>query len=186
VGILSRCARIIVLLEDARHEQFIRKYLRERGFSHREIQVEPAPAGKSKDVNFVLERYAAEANAQRNAHYSRGLIVVIDADDYAVPERKSQLDEKLHKAGYARRAEAEAIAIVVPSRNIETWIWYFLGNSVEEATNYKTSQLGSGSDVASEVKRHFADYIVSGQEPFSGCPPALQDARVELNRVPHK
>ena len=183
---MSRPDLIVVLLEDTRQEKFIRKYLRARGFVAKQIRVVPAPIGKSKDVKFVLQRHPVEVNAQRSVLGSSALVVVIDADDFSPAERKSQLDNRLQEEGQATRLATEHIAIVVPSRNIETWIWHLQGNAVDEGTDYKASVVGSGGDVPSEAKRLFADYVITGQEPFNQCPPALQDARQELLRLPYK
>lgn len=183
---MSRPDLVVVLLEDKRQEGFIRKYFSARGFVAKQIRVLPTPVGKSKDVNFVLQRYAAEVNAHRNVYGSSGLVVVIDADHLSVAERKSQLTARLQGQSYASRGDEEAIAIVVPARNIETWVWHLQDNAVDEATDYKATQVGSGSDAPGEVKRRFADYIITGQEPLPGCPSALQDARGELLRVPFR
>lgn len=166
-------------------QQLINKYLRKRGFTNQQIRMLATPAGKSQDVNFVLERYSAEANAQRNKHGSSALVVVIDADENTVQARKSQLDKALRDAGETERTEGEAIALVVPRRNVETWVWHLEGNAVDEETNYKNNPVRSGHSL-SGVKLRFADYIITGQEPFPPAPPSLQDARAELKRVPHR
>lgn len=182
---MNKCASIFILAEDKPQQRLIRKYFRERGFSQRQIQDIPVPVGETQNIGFVLKSYAVEVALQRNVAYSRGLVVVIDADDNTGEHRKTQLDEGLEAAGKMRRDAGEAIAIVVPRRNVETWIWHLEGNAVDETANYKGSPVRDGHNMAI-VKRRFADYIVTGQEPFPDCPPSLQDARVELLRVPHR
>ena len=184
---MSRAAMIVVLGEDSRKRQqdLIRKYLKKRGFADRQIRDLPCPAGETPGISFVFARYAVEAHDLRVASYSRGLIVVMDADEETVATRKVQLDEKLTEAGEDARKEQEAIAIVVPKRNVETWIWYLHGNTVDESTEYKRSFVKDNHDMAA-AKVAFAEFVVSGQAPWDDCPPSLQDARSELLRIPHK
>ncbi|WP_123580831.1 hypothetical protein [Abditibacterium utsteinense] len=144
----------------------------------------PCPVGETPGITFVLSRYASEVHDLRLAHSSQGLIVAIDADEETVERRKNQLNEKLREAGEPARGEQEAIAIVVPRRNVETWVWYLDGNAVDESTDYKRTFVRDNHDMA-EAKRAFAEFIVSGQAPSEECPPSLQDARAELLRIPH-
>jgi hypothetical protein len=183
---MSRAALVVILGEDQnkRHQNLIRKYLKARGFADRQIRDLAVPVGETPGISFVLSRFASEVHDLRAVAYSRGLVVVIDADDREVSERKAQLEQKLREAGESLRAEDEAIAIVVPKRNVETWIWYLDGNAVDEITNYKGNPVRDNYDLA-PAKRAFANFIISGQTPFPECPPSLQESRIELLRIPH-
>lgn len=178
---MSRAALVVILGEDSK----IRKYLKKRGFSDRQIRDLPCPAGQTSGISFVLSRYAAEVHDLRVAHNVRGLVVAIDADDETVARRKEQLDEKLALAGELPRGAQENIAIVVPKRNVETWIWYLDGNAVDETTDYKGAPVRDNHNIAG-AKTAFAEFAVSGQPPFNDCPPSLEEARTELLRIPHK
>lgn len=184
---MSRAAMVFILGEDSkkRQQNMIRKYLKKRGFTDRQIRDLPCPAGETPGISFVLSRYDSEVHDLRAAAYSRGLVVAIDADEETVSTRKAQLDEKLDEAGEPARGQQEAIAIVVPKRNIETWIWYLDGNLVDENTDYKRTFVRDNHNMA-QAKIVFAEFIVSGQPPSPNCPPSLEDARDELLRIPHK
>jgi hypothetical protein len=63
---------------------------------------------------------------------------MIDADTHTVQQRMGRLDQALHEAKVASVDDAhEAIARLVPKRNIETWILCENGIAVDEATDYK-------------------------------------------------
>jgi hypothetical protein len=64
------------------------------------------------------------------------LVVSIDADTSSVEERQRQLDRKLEPYGMERRGLGERIAILVPKRNIETWVHYMMGEDVNEIDIY--------------------------------------------------
>ncbi len=183
---MSRAAMVFILGEDKnkRQQNLIRKYLKKRGFSDRQIRDLPCPVGETPGITFVLSRYSSEVHDLRAAPYSRGLIVAIDADEESVETRKAQLNARLSEAGEPARGEQEPIAIVVPKRNVETWVWYLDGNAVDESTDYKRTSVRDNHDMA-HAKRAFAEFIVSGQATSKECPPSLQDARVELLRIPH-
>jgi hypothetical protein len=182
---MSRPAQIIILGEDKnkRQQNLIRKYLKKRGFSDSQIRDIPCPVGETPGISFVWSQFAKEVHLLRAASYSRGLIAVIDADDETIESRKIELNERLREVGQGVRGEQEAIAIVVPRRNIETWIWYLDGNSVDETTDYKRTSVRDNYDLATS-KRAFAEFIITGQKPFDDCPPSLEDARIELARIP--
>lgn len=160
---MSRAALVVVLGEDKnkRQQNLIRKYLKRRGFSDRQIRDVACPVGETPGISFVLSRFASEVHDLRVATYSRGLIVAIDADDKTVEERKSELLGRLKEVGEAARGEQEAVAIVVPRRNVETWIWYLDGNAVDEITDYKRTFVRDNHDMAG-AKRAFAEFMVTG------------------------
>ncbi len=124
---MSRGARFIVLCEDLQSQSFIYRALVERGANRRQIQKEPLPSqsgGGSADA-FIIARYPNQVKAFRTraAHARTGLVVHLDADPgHSATERHDQLAAKLAEAGQPRRGPDEAIAELVPKRNIETWI----------------------------------------------------------------
>ena len=79
----------------------------------------------------------------------------------------------------------DRVCLVVPRRNVETWIWYFDNHPVDEITDYKGTYV-SGKYDFQPAKRAFAQYIVDGIAPLEPAPPALLEARADLLRVPHK
>ncbi|WP_216701573.1 hypothetical protein [Gloeothece verrucosa] len=60
----------------------------------------------------------------------------MDADTRTVEECLRQLDNALEQDGQEKRQPDEKIAIFIPKRNIETWIYYLQGNSVNEEQAY--------------------------------------------------
>ncbi len=73
-------------------------------------------------------RRADEDNA---THARTLLIVVADADDYSVAERRSQLD------GSIGVSDTDLLVVLIPRRHIETWIRAALGHEVNETDDYK-------------------------------------------------
>lgn len=177
-----RKVELVLLCEDKNHESFIIRYLCRLGFNRRQIRPVPRPAGRGAGEQWVRKRYPLAAEIQRSkANRSRAsLIVIIDADTMSTEERKQQLDDALDAAGQARRRGPERIAVVVPRRNIESWVHFAETREIDETTDFKQRYRGTkacrnAADVAIDACRTNADQ--------SQIPPSLAVACQELRRV---
>ena len=131
----NKPAEIIVRCEDLQQHVFIYRCLVKRGFRQHTIQIKHNPGGDAK--RFVLTQYPVQVKAlRRTPHVCKAVISMIDADDHAVEQRMRSHDDALDASGQPRRADAEKIAILVPRRNIETWVHHLLGEAVNESTEY--------------------------------------------------
>lgn len=177
-----RRASVVILCEDRQQEVFIRRALREEGYDTRKIRVKRPDPGSQSAEQYVRERYPGEVRAQRTQSQYRtvSLVTMIDADTRTVEERHQDLEEELHKHRMPRREPTERIAVLVPKRNIETWIHYLFGNAVDEATEYP--KLKHESECQPAVVR-FVEICKPGASVPDDCPPSLQRAREEWQRI---
>ncbi len=178
---MKRHADIIILCEDRAHVNFVRHHLKKRGFNHRKFRV-ILRNGAGSAKQFVLQRYSTEVKAYRSkANYlSLALLTVIDADTQDVQHLCRHLEEQLQNANIGQRKTDEHIAVLVPKRNIETWIVYLQGIAVDEESDYKTHPLAENHKQAGIT---LAEQL--GREPEAGCPQSLQLAWPELkDRLP--
>lgn len=121
--------RVTVVCEDLQQGTFLRKLLYLKHFKR--VRVEPCPKGKQSGEQWVRERFPRDVKVFRNCGHSNiVLIAVIDADKYSIEERRSHLVQ-----GW-KRQEEERILLVIPKRNIETWIHFLMGESVNEQDAY--------------------------------------------------
>jgi hypothetical protein len=94
-------------------------------------------SGEGSGEQFVREQYPRELRALRAATVNAVLIVMIDGDPAAGPtERSAQLDASCRQFGIPPRNPRDRVALLVPKRNIETWLAYLSGATVNEADNY--------------------------------------------------
>lgn len=172
--------QIVVLCEDRQQEVFARYLLNELGFSTRNIRPLVCPKGNQSGEQFVRERYPVEVKAYRSkaSYLSIGLVIVIDADTRTVQERLNQLDYALSADSQQIRQLDEAIAVFVPKRNIETWIHYLQGETVDEETEY--SKLPRESACKPYVE-NLVNQFYRGQD--ENAPLSLQAAYRELQRI---
>lgn len=133
-----RNVTLIIVCEDVQQGAFARRYLEKRGFEPKRIRVLQNPRGSGEQ--FVRRRLVQEIRTHRQrSSYGHGglrLIALIDADTLSVEERFEQVQATLEQEGLAKIQEGERIAIFIPKRNIETWLRYADGESVDEDQDY--------------------------------------------------
>jgi hypothetical protein len=140
---MSKPTSIVLLCEDNLTSVFLRWYLKQCGI-FRGIRVNLTQSGSGFD--WVLQQYPIEVNAyQRTKGRIRSwLLVTIDADTKTVATRINQLESKLKRSENARLREFhvqdEGVAILVPRRNIETWLLVLAGTTADEEHNYKKTR----------------------------------------------
>lgn len=127
----------------------------------------------------MVDHFPEEVRAYRSKapYLSLCLIVIIDTDNLSIEDRLRQLEQALEATGLAKRKAEERIVILVPNRNIETWIRYLDGNEVDETTSYP--KLSREGECMAAVKRLVELYPRGGTEE---APPSMQRALVESER----
>lgn len=176
----GRKTRVVVLCEDKQQEVFARKYLEARNIERRKVTYNTCPGGKRAGEQYVRQEYTREVQELRRRQQENiALIVIIDADTGTVGNRLQQLDQQLNQAGLVRRGDHERIALFVPKRNIETWIAFARGDTVNEEDGYP--KLGKESDCAPLVQHLVNNICPRGLD--EGAPVSLHTACHELQRI---
>lgn len=175
------CSQAVILCEDQQQEVFIRHFLMKKGYRPRQMRIERCPAGKQAGEQFVRNRYPDELKAlrQRTAKAETALLVMIDADTGTVTEMAKRLDAICSEQGVAVKNQNDRAALLIPKRNIETWIHFLNGEAVDETTAY--SKLRWESDCKPGVKGLFE--ICSKGECPADFPDSLKVACLEYQRV---
>ncbi len=167
----SRRVKITLLCEDSQHESFVRRFLKGMGWNTREIRVEKSPAATGSAEQWVRETFPKELEIYRNRSHkaATGLIAVIDADTLEVQERINEFKSICRTQNVSFRTENDAVAIVVPRRNIETWIYYLNDQQVNEEDVYP--KLSKERECQSAVKNLVQACKTIGIN--QGAPPSL-------------
>jgi len=156
----KRRVQLVIVCEDLQQEVFARHFFIKRGFNRRTIRIQRPPTGKGSGEQGVRQQYPKEVRTYRRKrhHLTIKLAVVIDADpNFSVQQRQDQLDEALEADGQKIRLPDEQIAIFVPKRNIETWIHYLMGATVDEETTYP--KLSHESECKPYVEKLVEEYV---------------------------
>ena len=132
----DRRSQTILLCEDEVHKRLVTAYMKQCGLPTKRPYLIPKVASDvgGNDV-WVIREFARELEACRKRHAKTLLIVVLDADKHTVAERRSHLDGQLNPT--QKIAPADPLALLIPRRQIETWIRALLGESVTEEQNCK-------------------------------------------------
>ena len=131
----DRYTQVVILCEDYRHFNSVRRYLIARGVNARRIRPNVSPSGRGAGSQYVINNYPIEVRALRSKpHIRAGLIALADADTLSTEERLRQFERSLDEP---RRNSTERIAVLIPRRNVETWIYHLRGNKVDESDDYK-------------------------------------------------
>jgi hypothetical protein len=178
----SRRAKIIILCEGAEDYYLARDALMRMGWKKRMFESRICPAGKQAGEQFVRQKYPGEVRAQRTSKGSM-LLVCTDADGKEVSERVRQLDTALKAAGERPRGRREGVALWIPSRNLETWVYlYAHGGPVNELINYKGYKYKLQEADFQVAARRLGDDLKRRVAPSRTCP-SLARAFVETDRI---
>ena len=178
---MTRNVRVVVLCEDRQHETFIRRFFKKNHWNTRDIRIERSPSGRGSAESYVRSRFPKELQALR----SRGgkevyLIVMIDGDQQGSKGRTSSLEAACTEQGISRPSDTERVMICVPTWNIETWIAYLSGETVDESRS-DYPRLPRERDCEPSVQRLVA---MCGQRALRAPYPAsLEDACAQYRRV---
>ena len=171
---------ITLLCEDSQTDAFVRRFLKHRNFRSRDIRTLPLPSGRHSGEQWVRERYPDELRAIRGRQNAY-LIVVTDADTHATETRRTQLDAECDEKQIPRRDDDDPVLVIVPRRNIETWLEYLgTGNAVDENTTY--GKLNRERDCATQVNTLFRMCHEEQRLPKS-APPSLRESCEEYRKL---
>lgn len=195
----------VVLCEDLQSFVFIRRALKRLGVPGHNIRERPFPdstfqqsGGTSLrriddyDVYACGSQHVRENVAREIAYVrtglrgSKALVVHIDVDNThangrSVRDRKSELDLACSAANVPPRAATEPIAILVPRRNIETWI----ENLATAAIVHEHQQYPKLTDHEADcgpMAELFADHAKANTTPPNASP-SLVDGLAEIRAV---
>ena len=177
----AKRVQLVVVSEDKQHDCFIRHFLLKSGWNRHQLRSRFAPEGKGAASQWVLAQFPQELRIYRSqaGYLGNGLIIAIDADTRTVPEIIVMLARKCEEAGIAPRNQGDRVVFVTPKRNVETWLAYLRGESVNETDAYR--KYDCESDCRQDVDRL---HSMCGRGILDGHPPeSLKFACGEYNRI---
>jgi hypothetical protein len=101
------------------------------------MRIVESPSGRGSAEQWIRDRFAREVEAIRRRSAGTKLIVLVDADNHTVQQRKSQLDLALRETGVRIEKDNRRIVCLIPKRNMETWILCLNYEQVNEDADYK-------------------------------------------------
>lgn len=177
---LSKTHKYTILCEDKLTHCYVRHFLIAQGISGRKIFPLPLPADGCGE-QYVRQEFPKYLSVLRSKNFdSNVLVVALDADKRTLLERKNQLDDACNAADVPLRSESDRLLVFIPKRNIETWIKYFDGATVNEEEDYAHFLNGHESDCYPAAEKMATEFSV---ENFIFELPSLQSAHNEYSNL---
>ncbi len=183
---MSKPTQVVVLCEDLRTFLLVRGYLTRMSVNARNIRANINKGGSGYD--WVFREYPTEVNSylkQRNKYY-KWLIVAIDGDQKSIAERIGQLKKTLDSCGNEDLKNLdltrEAIAQLIPCRNVETWILALNSEEVNETTDYKNAPRRS-ADEWDTLRRTASNHLYNMSRPNAAPTDIIPSLKVGITTL---
>lgn len=173
----DRVSEIVLLCEDDRQEQVVRRYLDRCGLRTLEPTLRVRNASREVhggNIGWVLREFPMEMEACRKRHAVHAktlLIVVVDADEKATVDRRAQLATSV----------GDPVVALIPKRHIETWIRAALGAPVNEIDSYKNPAPKKADIKAAAGQIH--GWARNNPAPGTTCVDSLRPSLPEFRRL---
>lgn len=169
----DRVSRYILLCEDQTQERLVKAFMKARGLKADAPYVDSIVASRlchGGNVDWVLKRFPKELHACRKRQIAKAetrLIVMVDADEFTVDERRREVLCRVSNHDDRHFAESSSVALLVPKRNVETWVCALLGDQVNEEDDYKTNKPFTAAQIRTAGK-----VLADWSRPGAACSPA--------------
>ena len=124
--------QIVLLCEDQQHGVFLRKFLKKANPNYPLVRVEMCPKTKGSAEQYVRNRFPIELAAHRRRSVTQVLMVMLDGDKRGIHGRMAELDDACKNAEMRPRNSKDQVLVFIPTWNIETWLAYLEGETVDE------------------------------------------------------
>ena len=155
--------------------------MKKMGWNTRDLRVEKASSGRGSAEQYVRKRFPTELQVLRSKGGEQVyLIVMVDGDDRGVAGREASLASTCRENGIDPPSDPDHVLVCVPTWNIETWLSYLGGETVDER-NADYPRLDRPRDCKPMVDE-LVDMCRRGalRSPF---PPSLEDTCARYQRL---
>jgi hypothetical protein len=154
-----------------------------RGWGPSDFREPRRKHGRGSGEQYVRERFPGELTAYRTKanHLRSGLVVVIDADKKTVEERVREFEAACKDKAVAPRQKKEKVLFVIPKRNIETWLAYLRGETVDEEKKFPKHEYESRCHAEADK----LDAMCKAGELDQVPPPSLEQCCEEFKAFWH-
>lgn len=183
----SRASKITSLCEDDEHRRLALAFMKRcRNINTDRVVVEIVASRLQQggNVGWVLEQFPRQLHAcrQRQKKAQTLLVVVLDADQFTVEERRRQLDASLKQATYEALDANDPVAILIPRRHVETWICALLGEAVNEEQDCKGHLKMTRAEIR-QAADTLCEWTRENATPGATCVPSLAAAFPEWRKI---
>jgi len=175
---MSGPAQIILLGEDVAHVgSLYRAVVDHLHVPRGRVRKCPVADGQGDAKQYILRQIPSEIQLLRKGPSSAALIIAMDGDGAEEDQRVAEIADALDAARMSRIAPDEFVVVVVPRRNIETWLTFARCSAIDEETDYKRGRRSNWSGTDFDL---VGRAIAQSPPPKADAPPSLANARTRL------
>lgn len=132
---MARNVKLVIVCEDLMHAVFVRAFLYRRGLKRHQLTFKPLPSGGDAKQHVCRGVCRELAELRRNPGRNRGLMYLTDADNLTVDERRQRVISACEELQVSPPQADEPVFGFIPKWEIENWLAYLRGESVDETSN---------------------------------------------------
>lgn len=181
----ERVSMFILLCEDEEHRRLAVEYMKRCQIKTDRVRAEVASEKQKGNASqWVLREFPRLLHAcrQRAKHTRTLLIVLIDADQWKVQQRRQHLMDELKKSGRETLVADDPIALLIPRWHVETWICALLGETVSEDEDCKDWEKPTRTKIQKAAHTAY-DWAREKATPGATCVPSLKVALPEWRKI---
>lgn len=184
---MGRVCRIVIVCEDWRHSAFARGFLARAGVDGRNLDPKVNPGGSGH--NWVKGTFVDEVANLARFSEGRGVLGLLDEDGMGATTRQREVADRLQARGLNAIDAAGGRCLLLPTRNIETWLYWLTARRkgeaivVDETTDYKRNGPPAGTTRIENADSRLSGEFLHGLDHSSlpmGCPSMLETALPQL------
>lgn len=184
---MNRVCKIVIVCEGWRDSAFARGFLTAAGIDSRAIDPRVNPGGSGHD--WVKTQFVGEVANLARFSEGRGVLGLLDEDGQGVAAREREVAERLEMRGLLPMAAQEGRCLLLPARNIETWLYWLACRrggvvaAVDEITDYKRQGPPAGISQLSDADCRPAGqhlHKLNHKDLPADCPPMLKTGLGQL------
>lgn len=173
-----RLTKVVILVEDTAQRDLLHHFLRACGLSSRQTHFKVSPSSHGSAEQYVRDEFPREIRDLRRRQWIDSMLIVM-TDTGTVAARRAELARALRPDPPVE--PGEPIVLLIPKRNVETWIRYCMGRRVDETTDY------SRRKPEPSAIRDAAQCLLAAAraQPHPAAPDSLAQALPALRRIAH-
>ena len=184
---MPRVCKIVLVCEGWRDSRFIRSFLQEAAVDPRKFDARENPGGSGHD--WVKDEFVEAVAQLQRFREGRGVIGLLDEDGQGIAARRAAVVQCLAARGLPPLGSAEGRCLLLPTRNIETWLYWLESNranrgwAINEVTDYKETRPAGISRKETDALCQSAGahlHSLNHTALPGDCPPMLADALGQL------
>jgi len=183
---MPRTCNIVLVCEGWQDSAFARGFLRMAG--NLKILDRTNPRGSGCGHDWVRTQFVEEVANLTRFSEGRGVLGLLDEDGQRASERENEVADVLRKRNLGSCSATEGRCLLVPTRNLETWLYWLKSHqvgsvvSIDETTDFKRQPPAGVARIDNRDCRPAGEFLhtLDHTRLPEGCPSMLRRGLAQL------